>query len=468
MHHKTGKTNGPSVAGERSTGQPTVTCLSLRVLRGSVAVIAIAVGLSACATKNPETRSAKYAADTQTMKNTGDSLLAIADAMAADGHYAAAIPVYRRAHAKETGSAAPLIGLGRSLMALGQVADAEHSFRDAIDIDDKNPGALSGLGGALLVSGRPTVAMPLFKDALAVDPGNSAALRGLAMAEDMTGQHDEAIATYKDALDSHSDDLKLRNNYGLSLALFGDTEDGVKVLETVLRDDRAGPSERQNMALAYLLAGDDAKAEQVVAIDQDTQTIEKTLDYFRLIKMLAPKDRMTALVAGTAPPKHDVSQPANRGYDNEAKLKVETAKRIVGLEQKEVAETPPPPPPPPAPKPAHEDADLSSIPLLAPGEGWSLQIAAYRKASQMIRGWKLLREKYHDIIGELAPRRSEMDFGDRPEKPSGFYYRLNAGPLTSLKEATEKCKQMRDLGADCWVRAPEQDENAAPTPELFK
>lgn len=445
------------------------------LLRGSVAAIALAVALGGCATNTESDLAREGVKAEKSMSQAGagrSSLLAMADAMAADGDHSAAIPVYRRAHAKNSGAAAPLIGLGRSLMAMGQVVDAETAFRKAVDREENNPDALAGHGSALLRMDRPGVALPLFEKALSVAPAQSDAVRGLALAQDMTGRHDDAIATYERHLGSG--DLKLRNNYGLSLALHGKTEDGILVLEEVMRDGRAGPSQRQNMALAYLLAGRDGDARRMAAIDQDTETLERTLDYFRIISLLPAEDRLSALVAGATPPKHDKSEPANRAYDNDAERKAETAQRIVGVEEEEVVEDPfpeplPEPEPEPEPEPApHQDADLSDIPLLAPGEGWSLQIAAYRKASQLVNGWKLLREQYFDIIGDLDPRRTEIDFGDRIEKPSGFFYRLNAGPLTSLEEANDRCRQMRELGADCWVRPPEVDENTQPTPDLVE
>ncbi|RMF12163.1 MAG: SPOR domain-containing protein [Alphaproteobacteria bacterium] len=471
MHHQTTRPASISPVDKSCDEGVTAPVRSGRLLRSSVAAVALAVALAGC-TANPESRIADYATSTRTMEQGGNSLLSLAETMAADGDHAAAVPVFRRAHARDPNAAEPLVGLGRSLMALGQVAAAEHAFRDAVDRDDNDPDALAGLGSALVRLNRPEAAIALFEDALRIDFDHGEATRGLALALDMTGQHDAAIATYEQALDRDSEDLKLRNNYGLSLALFGESDAGVRVLEDVLRDDRAGPSQRQNMALAYVLAGNERDAVRMIAIDQDTRTVGQTLDYFRIIKMLAPEDRLAALVAGTTPPKQDTTRPANRSYDNDAETRVETARRIVGLDVEQVVEDPfpePAPMPEPEPEPApHEDADLSGIPLMAPGEGWSLQIAAYRKASQLVAGWKLLREKYFSIIGDLEPRRTEIDFGDRPEKPNGFFYRLNAGPLTSLEEATEKCRQMRDLGADCWVRPPEEDENAAPTPELFQ
>ncbi|MEX1146763.1 MAG: SPOR domain-containing protein, partial [Sphingomonadales bacterium] len=286
---------------------------------------------------------------------------------------------------------------------------------------------------------------------------------GLALALDMTGDRDGARRIYDRALSVHPNDLRLRNNHGLSLALAGETDEAVRILEGVLRDDRAGPAQRQNLALAYMLAGNERDATRVLAIDHDVRSLETVIDYLRTVAMLAPADRLKTLVAGTTPPRHDTDRPANRGYEADAETRVATAKRIVGVTEE--AEPAPEPKPEPEPEP-HRDADLTDIPLMAPGEGWSLQIAAYRRASELVEGWDILREEYHDIIGDLEPRRTEIDFGDRPEQPNGFFYRLNAGPLTSLEEANERCQRMRERLADCWVRPPEDGENTEPTPGL--
>jgi len=89
-----------------------------------------------------------------------------------------------------------------------------------------------------------------------------------------------------------------------------------------------------------------------------------------------------------------------------------------------------------------------------------LQIAAYRKKSELMPGWRKLKKKYFSIIGKLQPRRSEIDLGKAKYKggPHGFYYRLNAGPLTSLKAAEVACRKIRKEGTDCWVRVPEVAE----------
>lgn len=80
----------------------------------------------------------------------------------------------------------------------------------------------------------------------------------------------------------------------------------------------------------------------------------------------------------------------------------------------------------------------------------------------------MLKEKYFDIIGQLEPRRCEIDFADRLQQPNGYFYRLNAVHLTSYEEVRDACQKIAELGTDCWVRPPEVTEGDLPATEHDK
>ena len=119
-----------------------------------------------------------------------------------------------------------------------------------------------------------------------------------------------------------------------------------------------------------------------------------------------------------------------------------------------------------------QTAPITQLPPLLNNEGYALQIAAYRKADQLVEGWNILHKRYADLIGTLSPRRSEVDFGKRNKDPKGFFYRLNAGPLTTFEEAKVLCDQIISRGGPCWVRSPEPAEGhlpkEQPKPENFR
>jgi Flp pilus assembly protein TadD len=64
--------------------------------------------------------------------------------------------------------------------------------------------------------------------------------------------------------------MLLRNNYGLSLALAGNHDEALELLSAVVDEPGATARNRQNLALAYGLAGNLVAAERISRLDLDT------------------------------------------------------------------------------------------------------------------------------------------------------------------------------------------------------
>lgn len=445
----------------RASPLPVMTMLATGVL-----------ALGGCATSS-ETHSAKPAVETASVSHhEGSSLQFLADQMAKQGKYDAAIPLYRRAHALHPRAAGPLFGLGKSLAAVGANSEAAEALIAAHDRDSDNPEITVQLANIYLATSRPELALPLYEEALAKEPNNAAALNGKALALDVTGDHQTAQTTYEAGLAADPDNLKLESNLGLSLALNGKTAESIQMLEDVATDSRAGPSERQNLALAYAFAGRDDDAMKVASIDVDPTTAHENLAYFSDLKSMSPDERTSALLVGVRQPKQNTDHPANFGYGADEEQAKATIKRVVGspsaaivpLEQPAVATvTEPQKEEPPVQKAAAQiTAPITEVPPPLGNEGYAVQIAAYRKAEQLVTGWNILHQRYIDLIGTLSPRRSEVDFGPREKEPRGFFYRLNAGPLTTFDEARQICTEIQARGGPCWVRSPEPAEGHLP------
>lgn len=437
-----------------------------QLLMGAVAILALSV--AACSTSTPSARTGHAATAAQ-----GQSLYGLAQSAAERGDHSAAVPLYRAA-LKQDSNINSRLGLSRSLMALGQYVEAERVLRRAGSLDD-NPDAQAALGTVLLALGQADAAAALFDAAAARAPRLGEALRGQALAADLLGRHGDAVAIYSRAVDGGEADLRMRNNYGLSLTLHGDAAAGAEVLEGLVRERAGGAGVRQNLALAYVFTGDPDKARSLLLVDMDPARADRQLANYQTLKAMEPAGRLQALMTGAKAEPRDSSAPAVEAF-SDGPIRHDAALATVGVEIQPVAEPDvfsevpaeyePEPEHQPAPvAPADQaDADLSHIPMLEQS-GWALQLAAYRKASQLVAGWELLRTANADIIGHLPPRRTEIDFGARSETPSGFYYRLNAGPLTDRAEAESLCVQLRERGTDCWVRPPEEDEGSLPQPE---
>lgn len=455
-----------------------------RVILAALATLA-SFGLTACLTANPDSGPAA----SQTSIPSGpapsvggpDSLLRIANAMAAQGAYSAAIPVYRRAYQKQSSPEA-LVGLGRALSAIGQYQEALDIFEKAANRDSGNSAAFRGQANSYIALGHADQALPLLDQALAINPGDVDVLSSRAVALDSLGRHDEAIATYEQGLAANPQHAGLRHNYGLSLALTG--SDFHRAIE-LMKSDAAGPlataAQRQSLALVYTLSGDDNTAARLLSIDEDTAEVESKLAYFHTIQGMPLNERFRTVLTGSVQPKRGSGDPAVRVYETDQTRRTETAARVVE-ESSLVAERPSAEEAAAvesrqttAAEPSSESVksespyklaakpsaslsqdELSDIPLQMNSSGWTLQIASYRQSAQLRTGWALLKVKYSDIIGHLEPRRSEVDFGPRTTAPKGKYYRLSAGPLMSFVEAAAACRALHARGAECWIRPPQK------------
>ncbi len=372
------------------------------------------------------------------------SFLALANEMAADGDYNAAIPLFRRAIKWHPYASEPLVGLGNSLRAIGQYRQAEKIYQSALARNEQNTEALKGLGKTYISLNRPTMAVPILQEAISLNSRDVEIITSLALALELQGNSASALEVYKDGFSVAPDNLKLLNNYGLSLALKSRYDQAIDILKQAAQHRDAGAVHRQNLAMAYALAGNEIMSTRLLSIDNSPDLANENLGYFRILASLSSGDRFDAVIRQSNSKKTDLAEPANEIYDDNSRVKNITVARLV--------ETPPEPM-------ALVEQEEDVPPLLGP-QGWALQIAAYRTKGELMPGWKKLRKKYFDIIGDLEPRRSEIDLGEAKYSggPHGFYYRLNAGPLTSLQEAQDACKLIRKEGTDCWVRVPEVEE----------
>ncbi|MBO6504862.1 MAG: tetratricopeptide repeat protein [Kordiimonadaceae bacterium] len=398
----------------------------------------------------PQVARAQSAVSTQ----QSGGLMQIADEMAAKGDHESAIPLYRHL-ATTTRSPLAITGLADSQMAMGNLESA-FAMLEALVRDQSSP--LPGVtfysyGKAALALGDFDTALVGFTAAAELMTGDERPLSGKAVALAATGNTQEAISTLMG-----SEDPSSRSNLALVLAASGESERAIDLLVSLVSDGSAEARDRQNLAMAYLMNGREDKAYQIARIDLDAASVDDTFTFYRSLTSLSEAARMRALVTGTIDPEWTREETANLQLEDSVDRQL-AATRFVS-EPKLVAEAP-------APEVVEEKVAPANYiikeapPLLEP-EGWALQIGAYRTIDRLVKGWNILYERNLDILADIPPRRSEIDFGAREEGPSGFYYRLNAGPLKTLSKAREICTELRERGTRCWIRPPESTEGKLP------
>lgn len=210
-------------------------------------------------------------------------IMRVASATRERGDLATAAGLYKRAHELTPERIEPLIHLGYTLNQAGASAEAAESFRRALRIEGENAEALRGLGLALMQRDQVDLAIEKFEAALDASE-DVRVYNALGVAYDMNGDHGAAQTHYYAGLDLDPGSLSLRTNLGLSLALSGNFQDSIALLNEVSRDPMATPEHRQILALAYGLAGDTQAAARTARIDLDETSVKQYLRYYEQLR----------------------------------------------------------------------------------------------------------------------------------------------------------------------------------------
>jgi Flp pilus assembly protein TadD len=255
----------------------------------AVSALALVLGLSACATTGPATSGKESSAQKSTM------LLKIADETDAGGDYATAASLYRELHEMSPKDPVPVERFAAALMAMQDYRSAAQAYRVAMALNSDNPDLRRGLALALLLVDDPQGAMSEARAALAKHADDPRLYNILGVAQDMVGRHDLAQQTYRHGLEVGPGNKTLQNNYAISLALAGDFGDAVTKLQAIA--GTAGePRYRLNLALAYGLAGDDAKAAAAARDVLDESSVQNNLAYYALLRGMDEQHRTAAII----------------------------------------------------------------------------------------------------------------------------------------------------------------------------
>jgi len=232
------------------------------------------------------------------------ALMRMGEATRQAGNPKDALAYFRRAHQIDIFAPLPLVKIGVTLNDLGQYNEAAEVFKDAIALDHNNTEALRGLGAALIGVNQPALAIENLKAALEIEADHRT-YNALGVASDHLGDHDTAQKYYDEGLKIFPNNLTLLNNLGLSQILSGNLEAATASLVTAAQLPGAGARQRQNLALAYGLAGHDQEAARILRLDLDNQAIQANLAYYGILRAADNAALMAAVmgvhVPATAP-----------------------------------------------------------------------------------------------------------------------------------------------------------------------
>lgn len=180
------------------------------------------------------------------------------------------VAIAERLAAKAPRSAEARSRLAQSYLAAGRFASAATSFEDAVSLGDQTPVTALRMALSYMGSGRN--------------------LEALALLE----QWREAIPA---------------GDYGLALALAGQSAQAVTVLGEAIQRGENTPKARQNLAYAYALGGRLREARMIAAQDVPVDQIEARISDWALQASIGSQQSRIAAMLG-APMRRDPGQPA--------------------------------------------------------------------------------------------------------------------------------------------------------------
>lgn len=263
-----------------------------RLTRVAFAAASSALLLSACTTDQQATtaRPAVRADDEL------GSLIRVAAMTRQAGDLDTAAALYRRAHEVDPRNPQPLIELAQILDDNGSPADAALLWQDALRLAPNDPTVLGGYGVTLARLGQPEQAEGYLDKATKATP-TAQIWNALGIVRDQLGDANGAQAAYRSGLAMAPADIRLANNLGLSLALAGRHDEALELLERIVVRPDATFRHRQNLALAYALAGQDALAARVGGIDADPALAHRNVMQYASIATLPDHASRVAAVS---------------------------------------------------------------------------------------------------------------------------------------------------------------------------
>lgn len=389
----------------------------------------------------------------------------------------------------------PLATKAQMALATNDVASAIPLAESAVEGSPQDAGFRALLGNCYLAAGRFASAEAAYRDALTIYGNQPQVVLKLALVQIAQGKNDEAkllLAEARGLLDA--------SDAGLALALAGDAQGAVAVLEPAARAVGADSRTRQNLALAYAFAGDWEQARTVAAQDVPADQLDGRIQQWMVLAQPARVSDQVAAFIGIRPAASDPGQPVRLALNQNETVKQVAAEPIgdvpagltstatVTLREVSPAVEPmpeaapvamaaaePAAPPPPPPYVAPEPVTLADArPALSPAaarlseplpklreaavptavaKGKSravVQLGAYSSRERIAFAWNKVSGKY-ETLKRYTPVTARFTGGE------GVVYRLSVKGFDSERDAINLCASLKRAGRDCFVRTASGD-----------
>ncbi len=378
----------------------------------------------------------------------------------------------------------------------GKLTDALVHVEKAVELEPRDVGYRMSLAELYLKNGRFRSAATSFNDVLTLQPGHERAALSLALTQIALGNHYQATTQL-----DHLAETAKPGDIGLAYALAGETDRALALLEPAARAPGADARVRQNLALAYALAGDWLNARTTAAQDVSPAELNQRMEQWAALANPDASWTQVASLLGVTPVQ-DPGQPVRLALAPQAEnVRFAEAAEVPAIaaepEPAEVAFAPPPMPeeaivsaPVPVPTPetrfaeavqtlveptadfASETAPMirASVSTFEPAEKaprivgrterqeevraalgarpsrFVVQIGAFSTPENVERAWVMAIDRF-PAAAERVPLSTTVTIPGR-----GTFHRLSVSGFDSRTEANGLCGSIRAKGGACFVR----------------
>lgn len=437
------------------------------MMRAAAALLLLA------ATADPSLAQARKEKDDAAVAalNNPARLVTIGDHARASSDFMLALSFYERALGIDPGFVPALRASTEVALAM-RIPQALSYAERWVRTTPKDGLAHLAVGAALVQQNRPTEAQKSFalSEAAGGPPAAIAMQRGLAF--DLLGQSRNAQIAYADAMQRVPGDRSVVEHLALSLAIGGDNEAAMQLLQPEADKASGQPSFERTLVLVHALGGRLDLARRIASANLSPQASAAAGDVLeRITSLPTPAAKAAAVHLGILP---DVGRPAAQAPatvqapapapQQTAPPPPEPEPEPETVAQAPVIETPPPRAPEPVPakpaaeKPATEPVAARPAPKPEPlPAGLPKLSAAQLKAAHV---WLQLssspdRALVASDLARFKRKASAIGNYNAYVQDAGGTHRLLIGPFRSADDAQTVSRRLKAAGVDSYInRAP--------------
>ncbi len=326
-------------------------------------------------------------------------------------NYVAAVNYYQSLNSRDPNDTEAMLGLARNLRYIGAAGEAVSVMKKGVSRHPDRVDLRAELGTAQLASGLASDAVKTLAEVTEAAPDDWRSLSALGIAYDLLERYPESRASYEAALAVSPNNSFVLNNMALSLALSGDLEDGIAILEQAAALPRPRVQVRQNLALLYAMKGNIDTAERLLDQGISEEVAQHNLTFYRQLH-----SRLANRVGKT------------RRVDAKAAAQTKSAVAASAVA---------------------EQGGGGGTAAGTPAQELMVRLGVFSTEERANAWLAALRDVHADLFSDLRFEISNVGTG---EAATG--YRLLAGPLMSEAIAADLCTKLHSRKETCSIIFP--------------